>query len=273
MLTGVIFLVLSLAGCGAGAFGCASFVNDLQKSVDQGGETPLGTETTFTATGSMGAILTTDPTSTTCEGTDGSGSTMSFSSPGSGTTGNVQTDGRDFDLAFTFDTDPDQSYSVTCRGVGDGGSYLVIPFPGFSTVIGGLAGIGAGMLFFVIGIICTIVGLVKRSGWKKRNGPGGAAVASAGAVPRRRAGSTRVPHRRRAATPHLRLRPLRAATPRRPVPRAHRLLLRLLRLRERQHPRLREPRRRRLRPESVPAALVGAIPVVTRCGRRVDTRP
>ena len=103
LLTGVIFLVLSLAGCGAGAFGCASFVNDLQKSVDQGGETPLGTETTFTATGSMGAILTTDPTSTTCEGTDGSGSTMSFSSPGSGTTGNVQTDGRDFDLAFTFD--------------------------------------------------------------------------------------------------------------------------------------------------------------------------
>ena len=78
LLTGVIFLVLSLAGCGAGAFGCASFVNDLQKSVDQGGETPLGTETTFTATGSMGAILTTDPTSTTCEGTDGSGSTMSF---------------------------------------------------------------------------------------------------------------------------------------------------------------------------------------------------
>lgn len=183
LLTGVIFLVLSLAGCGAGAFGCASFVNDLQKSVDQGGETPLGTETTFTATGSMGAILTTDPTSTTCEGTDGSGSTMSFSSPGSGTTGNVQTDGRDFDLAFTFDTDPDQSYSVTCRGVGDGGSYLVIPFPGFSTVIGGLAGIGAGMLFFVIGIICTIVGLVKRSGWKKRNGPGGVAAASAGAVP------------------------------------------------------------------------------------------
>ena len=183
LLTGVIFLVLSLAGCGAGAFGCASFVNDLQKSVDQGGETPLGTETTFTATGSMGAILTTDPTSTTCEGTDGSGSTMSFSSPGSGTTGNVQTDGRDFDLAFTFDTDPDQSYSVTCRGVGDGGSYLVIPFPGFSTVIGGLAGIGAGMLFFVIGIICTIVGLVKRSGWKKRNRPGGVAAASAGAVP------------------------------------------------------------------------------------------
>ena len=183
LLTGVIFLVLSLAGCGAGAFGCASFVDDLQKSVDQGGETALGTETTFTATGSMGAILTTDPTSTTCEGTDGSGSTMSFSSPGSGTTGNVQTDGRDFDLAFTFDTDPDQSYSVTCRGVGDGGSYLVIPFPGFSTVIGGLAGIGAGMLFFVIGIICTIVGLVKRSGWKKRNGPGGAAIAPAGAVP------------------------------------------------------------------------------------------
>ncbi len=184
LLTGVVFLLLSLAGCGGGAMGCGAFVSDLQKSVDQGGETPLGESTTFTASGSKAAILTTAAASTDCEGVDGDGNAISFQSPGSGTSGNVTTDGRDFDLSSIFDTENGQSYTLTCSSVSGTGSFLVVPFPGFTALFAGIGAIATGVLLFMIGIICVIVGLVKRSGWKKRHGGGSAMpVGVAGAAP------------------------------------------------------------------------------------------
>lgn len=185
LITGLVFLLLSLAGCGGGTLGCASFGSDLQDSVDQGGRTPLGESSTFTASGSKGAILAT-ATSATCEGTDADGNRMSFDSPGSNTSGNVTTDGESFDLAFIFDSTNGQSYTVTCTSPSGTGDFLVVPFPGFTSLIAGIGGIAAGVLFFIIGSICVIVGLVKRSGWKKRNGPGAPVAAAAfagGSVP------------------------------------------------------------------------------------------
>lgn len=180
LLTGVVLLLLSLAGCGGGALGCGAFVSDLQKAVDQGGETPLGESTTFTASGSKAAILSTAVASTDCEGVDGDGNAISFQSPGSGTSGNVSTNGQSFDLSSIFDTQNGQTYTVTCSSPSSGsGSFLVVPFPGLTSLFAGMGAIAGGVLFFMVGIICVIVGLVKRSGWKKRHG-GGSGPAMAG---------------------------------------------------------------------------------------------
>lgn len=182
LTAGIVFLLLALAGCGGGALGCRSFVNDVQGAVNGSGTTPMGRSTSFVAPGSYAAVLATG-IGATCEGTDGAGNAIRFKAPGSGTSGSFKSNGRNYDLSYVFDTTKGQRYTVRCTAdtsattsVGDA-VFLVVPFPGLSGIIIGAGGVAGGVLCFVIGGICLIVGLVKRSGWKKRHGGGGGTVA------------------------------------------------------------------------------------------------
>lgn len=179
LIAGLVFLLLALAGCGGGAFGCKSFVDDIQHLVDQGGRTRDGDKATFTAESTVGAILATR-TDTICEGTDDSGNKMTLNTPGSNTEGTFKTNDVTFELRYVFDTRAGRTYTVTCTSSTGDGEFIVVPFPGFTNLFVGLGGVAGGVLSFVVGVICLIVGLVKRSGWRKRNaGVGGAAPGGA----------------------------------------------------------------------------------------------
>jgi len=183
LIAGLVFLLLALAGCGGGALGCRSFVSDLQDAVDQGGRTPDGESSTFTAPGPVGAIFATRA-DTTCEGTDDKGSSMQLKTPGNNTEGTFTSNGETFKLSYVFDTVEGRTYTVTCTSPSGDGQFVLIPFPGFSSLFAGIGGIAGGVLAFLIGVICLIVGLVKRSGWRKRNqGQPGVAGAGAAAAP------------------------------------------------------------------------------------------
>ena len=181
LLTGVVLLVLALGGCGYGCTSFVGFASDIADVADDAGVTPLGEETTFRATGENSIILST-VSSTNCEGESADGTPIEFSSPGETTTANIDVDGRSFDLAYEFDTDPDQEYFVRCGDeLGSSGEYVVISFD-LGKIVTGLAGIGIGAVLFFIGLILLIVGLVQRSKWKK-NHPAGGAPSPYGGVP------------------------------------------------------------------------------------------
>lgn len=168
LITGIVLLLLALAGCGGGALGCRSFVSEIQDLVDQGGRIPDGGTSRFTAHSSVGAILATR-SDTTCRGEDDQGGEMKLNAPSSTTEGTFQTNDVTFRLRYIFDTVEGRTYSVTCTSPEATGEFLVVPFPGFGSLFAGLGGVAGGILAFVIGVICVIVGLVKRSGWRKRN--------------------------------------------------------------------------------------------------------
>lgn len=169
LIAGVVFMLLALAGCGGGTFGCKSFVDDIQDLVNQAGRTSDGDQHTFRAESSIGAILT-KGSDTTCRGTDDSGREMNLTRPASTTEGSFSTtNGGTFELSYVFDTDAGHTYAVTCSSPDGSGEFIVVAFPGFTNLFVGLGGVAGGVLAFVIGVICLIVGLVKRSGWRKRN--------------------------------------------------------------------------------------------------------
>ncbi len=172
LIASLVFLLLAFAGCGGGVAGCGSFANDLKSAVGQTGEARLGDQTTFTATGSVGAIMTTSRASVRCQGIDSAGNAVKFSAPPSNTSGNVTSGDKSYDVAFSFDTKSGESYTVRCASEDGEGVYVVVPFPGFTAIVAGVAGVAGGVMLFVLSMICLLVGLVKRSGWKKRNGPG-----------------------------------------------------------------------------------------------------
>ena len=183
LIASLVFLLLAFAGCGGGAAGCGSFASDVTKAVRETGQSPLGDQVTFTATGSYGAVLSTHPSSTRCQGIDSAGRMVEFSTPPNNSSGSITSGSESFDFAYSFDTKSGESYTVRCSSEEPNGEYVVVPVPAFTTIIVGAAGIAGGVMMLLLCVICLIVGLVKRSGWKKRNGPGGVAVASAGAVP------------------------------------------------------------------------------------------
>ena len=181
LLTGVVLLVLALGGCGYGCTSLVGFASDIADVADDAGLTPLGNETTFRATGDTSIILSTQA-STVCQGESADGSPIEFSSPGEGTSANVDLDGRSFDLAYEFDTESGQDYFVRCGEEGGvAGEYVVVSF-NLDKVVTGLAGLGIGAVLFFIGLILLIVGLVQRSKWKK-NRPVGGAPSPYGGVP------------------------------------------------------------------------------------------
>lgn len=171
LVTGLVFILLAFGGCG---YGCATFVgfaSDLVDTLEGARTTPVGQPTTFTAPGEAAMIFTTSA-ATDCR-VDGPGS-IDLQGPPAGTDSNVQLNGRDLTFRYVFETVEGSDYQVICGDEisGGGGEYIVAPFPGFTRLVTGVAGLGVGALFFVIGAILVIVGLVRRSKWKKAQGPG-----------------------------------------------------------------------------------------------------
>jgi hypothetical protein len=180
LIAGVVLLLLSFAGCGVGCVSFTGFIGDLANVVEGTNSTPMGTPTQLRAEGDAAVILT-STSSATCQAQDSAGNAVTLDEPGAGTTGTVETtDGVSLDFAYSFDTDANETYDVVCADEisGSGGEYVVVPFPGFSKIATGLGGLGGGFVLFLLGVIFLVVGLVKRSRWKKSgNGMGGPAMA------------------------------------------------------------------------------------------------
>ena len=171
LLAGVVLLVLALGGCGYGCTSFIGFASDIADVADDAGVTQLGSETTFRATGEDSIILST-LSSTNCEGESADGTPIEFSAPSESTTANIDVNGRSFDLAYEFDTEPGDEYFVRCGDeLGSSGEYVVVSFD-LGKIVTGVAGIGIGAVLFFIGLILLIIGLVQRSKWKKNRAVG-----------------------------------------------------------------------------------------------------
>lgn len=167
IIAGVIFLLLGLGGCAtafAGVASLASLADDVTNTQ------PYGEVTSFTSDSNAGALvlLTSDAE---CSGVDGTGAAIEFSVPGGNFT--VDTGQESFNNARSFDTVQGETYELRC---GDPlgattGSYTVLRLPSIlSGAVGALVLAGGGLggaLFLLLGVIFLIVGLVKRSKWKK----------------------------------------------------------------------------------------------------------
>lgn len=180
LIAGLVMLGLALASCGAGGIGCASFINSIAKSAEESGSTPLGDETTFSASSDSGGLILSSVANPDCTGEDSNGNRIQFTSPSASTSGNVTSGDTSYDLAYQFDTVQGESYTLRCEASGESslsdGRYLVITVPSLGGVGLSVGAIFGGVGFAVLGVIFLIVGLVRRSGWKKRNGPGSGAA-------------------------------------------------------------------------------------------------
>lgn len=189
LIAGLVLILLAFGGCGYGCVSGVGLIGDLADAIDSANSTPLNEPTTLRATGENGIILSSQ-SSAVCAVRDENGRDVAIEEPPSGTTGSFESGGETLDLAYVFDTQPGTTYDVIC---GDElgsltGSYAVVPFPSFDNAGGIFGGLAAGFVFFLLGVIFLIVGLVQRSRWKKNRpafaGSMGAAVPPpAGAVP------------------------------------------------------------------------------------------
>lgn len=185
--TGIILLILSLAGCGGGCGSFISFGSEFSDVLSGSSTVGVGTPTTLEASSTTGIILSSVP-NLRCTGQDDNGNDISFEEPPAGASGSVNTtDGDELDFSYSFDTDDGATYQILCGSteLSGTGQYAVASFPGFTKAIVGAAGLGAGFLLFIIGLIFFIVGLVKRSKWKKSHAvaPAGGYVPPAGGTP------------------------------------------------------------------------------------------
>ena len=161
LIAALVFLLVWLAGCGVGCGGLIVGVKNLVDNASDAETAAVGEPFEFTANDSQAAIFTSS-SATRCQvlGPDGP---VSVESP-DGASGSFESGGRDFELDFTFDTDDGASYDVDCVGP-QGSEFVVIGFSlGFLAFLSA-AGIGA--VGFVLGVIFLIIGLVRRSRWRK----------------------------------------------------------------------------------------------------------
>jgi hypothetical protein len=192
LIAGLVFILLAFGGCGYGCVSLTGFVGDIGDAIDSANTTPLNTATTLRATGEAGIILTSDSTAV-CLVADPSGAEVTVDEPAAGTSGTLDVNGETLDLAYTFETVAGTTYDVVCGDEAGTltGNYAVAPIPGLGKLGGIAAGAAAGFVFFFIGLLLVIIGLVKRSKWKKNRGvvgtppPGGftAPPPPGGAVP------------------------------------------------------------------------------------------
>jgi hypothetical protein len=185
LIAGFVLLALALASCGAGGFACSRFVSDLGNAASESGSSAFGEEPTVSASSDVGGLVLATSANPDCVGEDSQGRSIQFNSPGTGTSGTVSSGENSYDLAYSFDTVEGESYTIVCEGGGSAGAsgrYLVITVPSLGSIGLGVGGFFSGAFMALLGVICLIVGLVRRSGWKKRNG-GGAVPATSFAPP------------------------------------------------------------------------------------------
>lgn len=171
LIAGLVLMLLAFGGCGFGCVSGAGFLGDVSDSIEAANSTPLNTPTTLSATGAGAVILTSD-SSAICLASDPTGKDVEIKDPGAGTSGSVEVNGQTLDVAYGFETDAGTTYDVICGDEAGAltGSYAVAPIPGLGRLGNAAAGVGAGVLFFLLGLVLVIVGLVRRSKWKKLQG-------------------------------------------------------------------------------------------------------
>lgn len=182
LITGIVLLILGLGGCG---YGCTSLVGAFSGIADDADATALNSEMTLRATGSTAIVFSTN-SAAECYGEAADGSPIEFESPDGNATGSFSDGGSTYELLYQFDTSNGDDYRVICGDeAGTAGEYYVVSFD-LGKIGTSIGGIGIGAVLFVLGVIFLIIGLVKRSKWKKNNkaGVGGPGFAGApGAVP------------------------------------------------------------------------------------------
>lgn len=174
LITGLVLLLLSFGGCGYGCVSFAGFATDVADAIDSASTTPLNQPTRLTATSEAAVILTSTGTAR-CRVTDDRGAEVTLQDPGAGTDGSLTVNGETLDLSSAFETTEGRTYEVICGDEAGTltGSYAVAPIPALSTLAIGFGGLGGGVVLFLLGAIFLIVGLVKRSKWKKQRDAGG----------------------------------------------------------------------------------------------------
>lgn len=173
--TGIILIILGIAGCGGGCgallSGVGSAVNEASKAIRNGQSTPYG-ETVEFARGRDGIVfLLASSPGANCTARDNRGARVSVELP-SGVSGSTDANGEKYHLVGIFPTDDDHSYQVTCQSGAEGG-FVAVRITGAlanSSLLGAsVVGIFAGAGLIILGLILLIAGIVARSRWKKRN--------------------------------------------------------------------------------------------------------
>ncbi len=169
LIAALLCFLLGIAGCGAAGFGCQQLLSTIA-DIDVSDTVPMGQESSFVAAedGVAAVLLTSD---TVCQGQDDGGGDVVFENLAG--TSNVTVNEKDFNAILTFDVKKNVSYAIVCgdEGVGE---YTVIRLPSFLSSGFGIAamtgGLFGGGLMLLLALIFLIVGLVRRSSWKKRQG-------------------------------------------------------------------------------------------------------
>lgn len=184
LIAGIVLLVLGLGGCGYGCTSVVGLVDDIT-DVASGSSTVAFGQTTTLESDAGGAVILASSADPNCEVVDDSGNPVELQAPSAGTSASIEsTSGETLDLEYFFDTESGVVYQVTCQDALEGGSgeFVVVGLD-LGKILTGFVGLGAGALFFIIGLILLIVGLVQRSRWKKRQGPGAPMGAPGGYSP------------------------------------------------------------------------------------------
>lgn len=183
LIAGLVLMVLAVAGCG---YGCVSFVGmlgDVSSAIQSAESMPMNSPTMLQASGDAALLLTSD-SSALCAVADPAGNDITIRRPGAGTSGRLEVNGQTLELTYYFETTSGTTYDVVCgdeAGV-TSGTYAVASIPSLAGVGGIFAGGASGVGFFFVGLILLIVGLVKRSKWRKNHSvsPGGPIQPSGG---------------------------------------------------------------------------------------------
>jgi hypothetical protein len=175
LITGIVLLLLALSSCGVGGLSCVSFASSFADILTGASTVALGETTSLEAESSTGVVASTS-VDVVCEAEDENGSRVTFAEPTTGSNGEFTSGSDTFTFVYSFDTNPGSSYQVVCAGSEfSEGQYAVASFPGFGKLGVGFAGFLSGFFLTFLGLIFLIVGLVKRSRWKKRQvGPAAA---------------------------------------------------------------------------------------------------
>jgi len=187
LITGIILLFLALSSCGVGGLSCASFASFLAGIADGASSVALGESTSLNAATSNALVLATSA-DVLCVGQDENGNAVEFSRPSNNTTGTFTSGSDTFTFMYSFDTNRGSTYNVTCDRPDSAegqakGRYAVGSFPGFGKIGLGIAGLVSGFFLTLVGAVFLIVGLVKRSKWKKGQSASGSGAPSSPPVP------------------------------------------------------------------------------------------
>lgn len=177
LIAALVCLLLGLGGCGTGLATTFSLANDIGDTLDT---TPYGETAVFSTNSDTGAMVLATHSSASCTIEDDRGRVQTLDRLGANT--EVESDG--LNGVGTFDVDGGVEYQVTCSGPGSFGEFVVIKFDLSKFVIIGV-GLAAGGFFLFLALVFFIIGLVRRSSWKKkqRMGQGGGGYGGGPAYP------------------------------------------------------------------------------------------